>query len=170
MKGSWPILMYYPGICLKGLRKTTKPLGYRSRKPLSEPRTSGMLISLPWLSVRLNVNFIQFRSETADFDALRLVPSRSLKESCFLFASWSFRTVWHSVCLRRASFVQSKVGTEVWLYQCDCVRQTYTDRDWWQIGRFSAALYCLRFVTLTKLWGLPSAYRPFLRPDKYGQK
>jgi hypothetical protein len=32
-KRSWPNLRYYPGICLEGLRKTTKNLSQDSRSP-----------------------------------------------------------------------------------------------------------------------------------------
>jgi hypothetical protein len=32
-KRSWPNLRYYPGICLEGLRKTTKILSQDSRHP-----------------------------------------------------------------------------------------------------------------------------------------
>jgi hypothetical protein len=32
-KRSWPNLRYYPGICLEGLRKTTKNLSQDNRSP-----------------------------------------------------------------------------------------------------------------------------------------
>jgi hypothetical protein len=32
-KRSWPNVRYYPGVCFKGLRKTTKNLSHYSRSP-----------------------------------------------------------------------------------------------------------------------------------------
>jgi hypothetical protein len=55
-KRSWPNLRYYPGICMEGLRKTTKPLSRDSRSPGRDlnpgpPEYEGVLITRPRRSV-----------------------------------------------------------------------------------------------------------------------
>jgi hypothetical protein len=57
-KQSWPNLRYYPGICLGGLRKTTKKFSQDSRSPGSDLNTgpplheAGMLTSRQRRSLR----------------------------------------------------------------------------------------------------------------------
>jgi hypothetical protein len=86
-KLSWPNLKYYPGICLEGLRKTTKNIGQDSRSPGPDLNSgppeyeAGVLATRPRSSVTIStlqfipyvaIKWLAFQLDDDHVDVVRL--------------------------------------------------------------------------------------------------
>jgi hypothetical protein len=80
-KRSWPNLIYYPGICLEGLRKARKILSQYSRSPdldfkSGPPEYVGLMVK--WISEVLSKSRINFIILTNKLKHTRIVSPVAL--------------------------------------------------------------------------------------------